>query len=208
MTTTVGGPEYAGLLARRDVLTAVSGRVQMPVDGERLVRSILENHRRPCVVAMGVFDGIHEGHRALVRAARGCARARGLPLVAITFALRPEQVLLSGPVRPSLCWVPARVARLGDAGADEVIVLPFTPAVAGITAERFARLLIDTLGLRLLCVGEDFALGRNRTGDVAALRNLGMDVMTVPFVLGADGRRVSSSALRSARAPERGGIAA
>ena len=136
--------------------------LETPSDGEWLVRSILAGHRRPCVVTMGVFDGVHQGHRALVRAARRRADARGLPLIAITFAPRPEQVLRPGHARPDLCSLPTRVARLRDAGAEEVIVLPFTRTVASITAGRFARLLIDDLGLRLLCVGEDFALGRDR----------------------------------------------
>ena len=77
------------------------------------------------------------------------------------------------------------------------MVLPFSTAVARIAAPRFARLLVDDLGLRVLCVGEDFALGRGRGGDVATLRTLGLDVVTVPLVRGGDGGKLSSLGLRA-----------
>jgi cytidyltransferase-like protein len=79
-------------------------------------------------------------------------------------------------------------------------VVPFSRAVAAVSAEAFAGLLAGELGMRTLCVGPDFALGRGRRGDVDALRALGHDVVTPPLVLAPDGRKVSSTDLRHAPA--------
>jgi riboflavin kinase/FMN adenylyltransferase len=147
---------------------------------------------------MGTFDGVHSGHRALIASARRLADERGLPLVAVTFSPRPERLIAPAQALPDLCSIPTRIALLRDAGADDVVVVPFTKVVARISAERFARLLVEDLGLTALCVGEDFALGRERAGDVTTLRTFGLEVVAVPCVPAADGRKVSSSTLRAA----------
>ena len=164
------------------------------------IATIFAGHGRSCAVTMGVFDGVHMGHRVLINRARRAAREAGLPLVAVTFSPRPDQVLRPGAALPDLCPLQTRLSRLRDAGAEDVVVLPFSRSVAGISAERFARLLLDDLGMRRLCVGADFAIGRDRVGTVDHLRKIGVEVETVPFVLSRSGEKVSSSTLRRARA--------
>ncbi len=157
----------------------------------------------PCVATIGTFDGVHAGHRALVAAAREAAAARGVPCVAVTFSPRPDAVLGAGAGEPDLCSVEERVARLRAAGADHVAVVPFTRALAGVSAAGFVSALRERLGVRALCVGEEFALGRGREGDVAWLRAAGLEVLTPPLVRRADGAKVSSSELRARRTRER-----
>jgi len=176
----------------------MSETVQFMSGGEQLVRMVLRRHRRPCVVTMGTFDGVHSGHRALIAAGRRLADERGLPLVAVTFSPRPERLFAPAHALPDLCSIPTRVVLLRDAGADDVVVIPFMKIVARISAKRFVRLLVDDLELKALCVGEEFALGRGRAGDVETLRKLGLEVVAVPCVPAADGRKVSSSTLRAA----------
>jgi riboflavin kinase/FMN adenylyltransferase len=172
----------------------------LPSDGAACIAEIFLTYRGPCVVTMGVFDGVHAGHRALVAGARRTADRRGLPLRAVTFTPRPDRVLAPADALPDLCSLDMRVARLCAAGADEVVVLPFSRAMAAVPAERFARLLVEGLGLAVLCVGPDFALGRDRVGDVSALRAMGLEVEEVPFLRDGAGAMVSSSLLREARA--------
>jgi FAD synthase len=181
----------------------MSAAAAVEAGGAELVRTVLRRRRRPCVVTMGTFDGVHAGHRALVGAARDLSATRGLPVTAVTFSPRPERVLRPHDALPDLCPVAVRAALLREAGADDVVVLPFSTAIARIATPRFARLLVDELGLRILCVGEDFALGRGRGGDVATLRALGLEVVTLPLVRDRDGGKISSSRLRAEAAARR-----
>lgn len=158
---------------------------------------LLRAHRAPCVVTAGTFDGVHCGHRALVARAAREARARGLQLTAVTFSPRPDAVR-NPPGLPDLCSLRERVARLKRAGAHDVVVIPFSRALMGMGAEEFVGHLVDDLGMQALCVGEDFALGRGREGDVRALRAMGVEVVTEPLLCEA-GRpeKISSSVLRA-----------
>ncbi|MBE2315942.1 hypothetical protein DVA67_008145 [Solirubrobacter sp. CPCC 204708] len=153
-------------------------------------------HRAPCVVTAGTFDGVHCGHRALVAQAAREARARGVRLTAVTFTPRPDAVRRP-PGLPDLCSLHERVTRLKRAGADDVVVVPFSRALMGMSAADFVAHLTKDLGMQALCVGEDFALGRGREGDVPALRALGVDVVTVPLVREAGHEKISSSVLRA-----------
>jgi riboflavin kinase / FMN adenylyltransferase len=164
---------------------------------------LLHRHRRPAVVTIGTFDGVHSGHRTLVGAARRLADARDLSTTALTFSPRPEQVLAPASALPDLCTLPERLQRLRAAGAHDVVVVPFSARLAALPAERFVRHLIDDLGAVALCVGVDFALGRDRAGDVPALRALGLEVVTVPLLLDSGGRKISSSSMRRAVAVAR-----
>jgi riboflavin kinase/FMN adenylyltransferase len=162
-----------------------------------VIERLFKSHHAPCVVTAGTFDGVHSGHRQLVARAASLARERGLRLTAVTFSPRPDAVARP-PGLPDLCGLDERVLRLRRAGADDVVVVPFTRALMGMPAAAFVRHLIDDLGMRALCVGEDFALGRGREADVDGLRALGVDVVTVPLMC-EPGRRekISSSRLRA-----------
>jgi riboflavin kinase/FMN adenylyltransferase len=172
----------------------MTGRENVAVE----VSALLRRHRRPCVVTVGTFDGVHAGHRAVVAHARETGMARGLRTVAVTFSPRPDAVLAPRDALPDVVPVPERMSALRDAGANDVVILPFTRELAAMSAEQFTGLLVCDLGMRVLCVGADFALGRGREGTVVALRGSGLEVIAVPLVVGVDGKKLSSEDIRRA----------
>lgn len=163
------------------------------------LRALFDAVGRPSVVAVGTFDGVHHGHRALLRTARRIADRRGLDVIAVTFSPRPEQVFSPGQALPDICPVPERVTRLRRAGADEVVVVPFDRSVAAVDYRHVADLLVECLGMQVLVVGEDFAFGHLRLGTPDRLRGLGLEVVTQRLVVNLLGTaKASSSAVRRA----------
>ena len=128
---------------------------------------------RRFVCAIGAFDGLHRGHRALLARARRRARALGCRLAAVTFSPDPSRVL-PGTASADLLGVPDRGAFLLAAGVDALVTIDFTPELADLPYERFVREGLGALmDLRAVVVGEDFRLGAGGRGDVVALRALG-----------------------------------
>lgn len=129
----------------------------------------------PRAVAIGVFDGVHLGHRSLLhrlrRSAHGC-HAR--PTV-LTFHPHPRAVVGTGPPPAMLCSLRRRIQLLEATGhVDECVVLPFGDEVATLEPEDFAAdVLARRLGARHVLVGANFRFGRRRAGDTDALRELG-----------------------------------
>ena len=153
----------------------------------------------PNTVAVGVFDGLHVGHRALFERAR--ARAGGGSCVAVSFEPHPDVVLAREfkPMAP-LTPLPEKRARLARMGV-ELHVLAFTRELAALEPEAFvSRHLVTPFTPRWLVVGEDFALGRGRAGNVAKLRELGdrlgFEVEAVPLER-RDGEPVTSTRIRA-----------
>ena len=155
----------------------------------------------PSVVTVGMFDGVHRGHRALLDRVAAEAGQRGLPAGAVTFDRHPLQVLRPGAEPPLLTTLDRKVGLLGEAGMDFVLVLAFTEELSRVTAEAFAReVLLDGVGARAVLVGENFRFGHKAAGDPALLARLGradgVEVVAVP--LHADGgEAVSSTRVRS-----------
>jgi len=150
-------------------------------------------------VTIGVFDGVHMGHRALIGQLLSEARNRSLTATVVTFANHPQSVL-SPPSPPLLTTVEERLELLAELGVDETVVLPFTLELSRLTAEQFCReILVSKLACKLLVVGDDFALGYRREGTVAKLKELGeqlgFEVIIVSPVT-SGGTRVSSSEIR------------
>jgi riboflavin kinase/FMN adenylyltransferase len=161
------------------------------------VRRLLAVDAAPCVVAIGTFDGVHRGHRQLLGASANAARARGLECVAVAFSPRPDVVFGRGHALPDICPLDERLARLHRAGADRVVVLPFTMQLAAIPYNEFAEMLTEHLMMRMLYVGADFAFGARRAGTPPKLQEIGIDVQTHPLVMAAEGdEKVSSSSIR------------
>ncbi len=124
-------------------------------------------------VTIGSFDGVHTGHQALLRRLVAGARSQGVPAVVLTFHPHPAVVLRQRPETFYLTTPQQRATLLAALGVDMVITYPFTPQVASLGAEDFLNLLKRHLGLRHLCVGPNFAMGRNREGDLPTLKRLG-----------------------------------
>jgi riboflavin kinase/FMN adenylyltransferase len=154
------------------------------------------------VVAIGVFDGVHRGHQRILERAVAVARARGVRCVVLSFDPHPDLVLSPRfEAMPPLTPIPEKRGRLLALGADELEVLPFTRELATLSPEDFVeRALVARHGPVALVVGENFALGRGRLGNVARLREIGsargFDVISVPL-LEAEGGPVSSTRIRA-----------
>ncbi|CAG7604427.1 bifunctional riboflavin kinase/FAD synthetase [Leucobacter soli] len=154
-------------------------------------------------VAIGKFDGVHLGHRALVRGIAEAAEQRGLEPVVFTFENNPLSLL-----RPDICPVPImstqqRIDALAGAGATTCVIVPFDEALAAVPAEEFmARILVDTLHARHLSFGRDFRFGHGGAGDAALLERsgerLGFTVEVLEQVEDPELGRVSSSRVREA----------
>ncbi len=130
---------------------------------------------RGAVVAVGNFDGVHLGHRAVIERARALARAEGAPLAVLTFEPHPRQVLAS-PAEPfRLTPFRQKAEALAALDVETLFVAHFDRAFAAHTPEGFVNdVLAGGLGVKHVVVGYDFAFGRGRGGDVASLRALGV----------------------------------
>jgi riboflavin kinase/FMN adenylyltransferase len=153
-------------------------------------------------LTLGVFDGVHAGHRHIL-GALGAARRRDRLTSALALTFWPHPLSLLRPERAPglLLTLDERIAALAATGLDELLVLDFTPAVAATDYADFAReTLVGALGMRRLVVGYDFHLGRGRAGSAEALAALGetlgyrVEVVTPCY---SDGRIVSSSHIRA-----------
>jgi len=153
------------------------------------------------VVAIGVFDGLHLGHAALLERALAIGRAAGAPCAVVSFDPHPDVVLArSFQAIPPLSPIPEKRARLRGMGIERVDILPFTRELAALEPEEFVdRHLIEPLHPLALVVGADFALGRRRAGNVTRLAAIGdtrgFTVHAIPL-LEMDGAPVTSTRIR------------
>lgn len=136
-------------------------------------RSLEEISLQNAYLTIGVFDGVHRGHRALIGRLVEAARADHAPAVVLTFAPHPAAVLGDQANFPCLTTPEERAQLLFRLGVDIVITQPFDRTLASQSAETFMRRLSHALGLRRLFIGYDFALGRGREGNATRLRELG-----------------------------------
>ncbi len=154
-------------------------------------------------LTIGVFDGVHRGHQMLIGRLREEAAARGLGAGLVTFHPHPVTVLRPETPVSYLTSLETRVERLRAAGLDFVAVAGFTSELAQVSAADFARVLREEAGMRLLMVGRDFALGRNREGTVERLAAIGagegFEVEPIDL-LPLDDAAVSSTRVRRALA--------
>jgi riboflavin kinase / FMN adenylyltransferase len=128
------------------------------------------------VVSIGVFDGVHRGHRVILDRAATAARDLGVPAVVVTFDPHPAKVV-GRPVPLMLGNLHQRALLLGEIGIDHMLVLPFTREISEWAPEEFVeRLLVGLLHTRHVVVGENFRFGHKQAGDVALLNRLGADL--------------------------------
>ncbi|MGA9343751.1 MAG: bifunctional riboflavin kinase/FAD synthetase [Nocardioidaceae bacterium] len=157
----------------------------------------------PTVVTIGNFDGVHLGHRHVIRRAREvAAELGGLPVVAVTFDPHPMRVLAPDKAPMPLTTLDTRLSLLAEAGADAVLVLRFTRELANVSAEDFiASYLLAGLRAAAVVVGENFHFGHRAQGDVALLRRMcaeqGVRVEGLPLDGDGSERVWSSTFIRS-----------
>lgn len=158
----------------------------------------------PSVITIGTFDGVHLGHRAILRRARTVADERGARVVAFALDPHPARLLRPDAEPPRLITRDQKLRRLRDAGADEVVLLEPTRELLGQTPEQFIESLVSERRPVAIVEGPDFRFGKGRKGDVTVLRQLGarwgFDVHVEPpaeaILSNVFGITVSSTAVR------------
>ncbi len=157
-----------------------------------------ENAKLPTALALGSFDGLHLGHKKVIKTI--LKEPIGIPSV-VSFWPHPREVLF-GESRLRLDLPSEKTLLLKPLGIEQLVLVPFNKALASKSAETFVNeILVNTLHAKHIAVGENFRFGRNREGDISTLKkigtSLGIKVSIVPILKDHDGR-LSSSRIRKA----------
>jgi riboflavin kinase / FMN adenylyltransferase len=175
------------------------------------LRSIPELSRLPgpLFLAIGVFDGVHRGHQAVISTSADHAASAGGTPVVVTFDPHPEKVLRPGTAPHLLTATQHKIALIRDLGVHHLLIVSFDKQFAQTEPEDFVRQLLScSRPLREICVGHQWAFGKNRRGNLDLLKKLGahlrFDVVGIPPVK-LNGEVVSSTVIR--RAVENGDFA-
>lgn len=162
-----GGVATGTLLVREDGAAAVAGTAGATAGAAAQSRRL--------VCAIGAFDGVHRGHKALLARARAEADAREAALVVVTFSPDPSRVLAPSNKGCDLLSIEDRVRFLASSTPDALAVVDFTPELASLSFDRFVREVLESTGSELsaIVVGSNFRLGAQGAGDVMALADLG-----------------------------------
>jgi riboflavin kinase/FMN adenylyltransferase len=150
----------------------------------KVARTVSELERKPRAVAIGTFDGVHTGHRRVLRAAVDA----GLDSTVVTFDPHPRVAL--GYEVDMLSSLERRLELIAEEGIESALVVEFTLEVARIQPEDFARDVLAAIGTEVVVAGESFRFGHGRSGDVDLLRSLGFEVRPVPLVEGVSSTQV------------------
>ena len=165
------------------------------------VRDIDQLQLAASALTIGSFDGVHLGHQALIRELVTIARQADVPAVALAFFPHPAVVLRGRKPALYITSPDERAELLGRLGVDIVVTQTFDRALASVRAEAFLERLRRHLGFQHLCIGDNFALGRDREGDRSYLEQvaprMGFALRVFPPVQ-VDGEALSSSRVRQA----------
>ncbi|MBU0862625.1 MAG: bifunctional riboflavin kinase/FAD synthetase [Alphaproteobacteria bacterium] len=170
----------------------------------RIIRDTLylDPSDRGAAAAIGNFDGVHLGHRAVIDAARGAATQLGAPLGLMTFEPHPRQLFAADAPPFRLMNAEARANELAKQGVEKLYEVPFNAALVALSPREFAQTVIhDRLGLAHVVIGADFCFGKDRAGNAADLQRYGAEMgfgVTVAPMVALEGGRVSSTAIRTA----------
>lgn len=159
----------------------------------------------PSAVTVGKFDGVHNGHRAVIDQLRMLAQERNLTVTAITFDRNPLALLNPAQCPESLLSAEQKLDKLEEAGVEATLVIPFDRAFSQSPPEDFvSKVLVGALGTKLVLVGSDFRYGVRGSGNLETLqasgKENGFEVRVVDDVVTGPGRRASSSWVREALA--------
>jgi riboflavin kinase/FMN adenylyltransferase len=158
---------------------------------------------RDSVITIGVFDGVHLGHKNLILQTKELASQRSFSSIVLTFDKHPQEVLTPKAQPPFLTDAVEKADLLKKEGIDIVVVLTFTPELSQLSACEFLAYLQKYLRLKALVIGPDFALGRRGEGNIPTLQKLGNEMgfsVTVIPPVRINGDIVSSTAIRKAMA--------
>jgi riboflavin kinase/FMN adenylyltransferase len=149
------------------------------------------------VLALGMFDGVHLGHRALIRRAVALARERKLDAMVCTFDRHPMCVIRPGFAPEMLMTVEERLKAFQELGADWALVKPFTRELADVEAEVYLRGLVAATKARAVVAGENYSFGRAGRGDARLIRALEEELGFEPVIMKSvrEGGDVVSSTL-------------
>lgn len=155
------------------------------------------------LLTIGVFDGVHAGHRYLLEKLQKRSAEKNLLSGVVTFNPHPQSVLYPHDQLPWLSDMEDRIRTLRKLGIDVIAALTFTPKVARLSAKEFMSLVKKQLKMQGIMVGPDFALGRGRQGNINLLRSLGREMefsveIIPPYTI--NGEIVSSTLIRQALA--------
>jgi len=168
----------------------------------QLFRTIPDLAASSRVLAIGNFDGVHLGHRALLERLVATARQHGLPPAVMTFEPHPRELFAPEQAPARLTSLREKLALLEACGVEEVYLLHFSRRLAGLTATDFIdAVLVRGLAVRHLIIGDDFRFGKGRAGDFAMLQAAGQQQgfgVEAMHTIEIGGERVSSSAVRDA----------
>ena len=158
------------------------------------------NPAGPRVIALGTFDGVHLGHRELIRRSREMARAQGVPLRVYTFDRHPLEILRPEAAPGRLQTPEEQAEMMAECGADELCVIAFTRETAATEPEDFLRRLHAECEIRGIAAGWNYSFGRGGLGNAELLRadaeRFGYRAEIVPPVRTPEGEVISSSAIR------------
>lgn len=169
-----------------------------------LIRGLtnIKPHHAGCVLTIGKFDGVHLGHKAVIKTLLEKSAGLNLPSTVMVFEPHPEEVFRPDNAPARLTRWPDKYQLLKDCNIDRLILMRFNKAFASLSAESFVReLLVEKLGVKFLVIGDDFRFGDCRSGDFEMLkesgRKFGFEVLDTKSCLVHD-CRISSSAIRNA----------
>ena len=168
-----------------------------------VIQSLEAIHRpaRPAVVTVGNFDGVHLGHRALVRTVQERARAISGVGTAVTFDPHPQALLHPDRAPVKITSMTERIEILGELGLDRLIVIPFTVDFSEIEADSFVRdWLVDRIGASEIYVGSNFGFGRGKRGNFELISRIARELELHASILDLvtdDGVTISSTRIRA-----------
>ncbi|HPF87772.1 MAG TPA: adenylyltransferase/cytidyltransferase family protein [Candidatus Limiplasma sp.] len=156
-------------------------------------------HTEASVLVLGMFDGVHRGHQALMQKARALADEWDIPMVVMTFDRHPLSLIAPAMAPPMLTTPEERLRLMEEQGADIVCVIPFTETVREIAPEEFVRLLVARWHPKAIVIGYNYNFGRHGKGTPDTMRRLGgaagFETVVVPEVR-IQGETVSSTRIR------------
>ena len=170
----------------------------------KLIRGLhnLHSKHHGCVLAIGNFDGLHQGHQAVIQLLLQQAKRLNLPSCIILFEPHAQEFFLAEKAPPRLMRLREKIKTLQELSLDSLLCLRFNKELAAMEAETFVKeILVGRLGVRSLIVGDDFRFGKGRRGDFAFLKKMGQryqfEVYATPTAL-FEGERIGSSRVRDA----------